>query len=126
MIFKTTIFRLFTASAAGLLLLAGCSKPQLLTGTWRGALVTASGNEIPFNFEIADTAGKKQITIFNGTERFKVTDINVNGDSVAIKMPLFESEFKLKLSDGTLSGHWIKHLADSDAVLNFNATHGVD
>ncbi len=64
------------------------------------------------------------MTIFNGAERFKVTDITVDGDSVAIKMPLFESEFKLKLSEGTLVGKWIKHLADSDAVVDFNAVYG--
>lgn len=103
----------------------GCSRPGLSTGVWRGALKTATGNDIPFNFEITDTAGKKQMTIFNGSERFKVTDVNVNGDSVAIKMPLFESEFKLKLSNGALSGKWIKHLADSDAVMEFNAMHNI-
>jgi thiol-disulfide isomerase/thioredoxin len=117
-------FNFFPALLIALLLLAGCAKPQLQTGRWRGALKTASGNEIPFIFEISDIAGKKQMTIFNGAERFKVTDVNVNGDSVAIKMPLFESEFKLKISDGTLSGKWIKHLADSDAVVDFTAVYG--
>lgn len=106
--------------------LTGCSKPELSTGIWRGALKTASGNEIPFNFEITDTAGKKQMTIFNGTERFKVTDIALKKDSVAIKMPLFDSEFKLKLVKDGLTGKWIKHLADSDAVLDFNAVRNAE
>jgi len=118
------IFRFHPALSVIILFLAGCSKPQLQTGIWRGALKTASGNEIPFNFEVIDTAGKKQLAIFNGAERFKVTDVTVNGDSVAIKMPLFESEFKLKLHEGTLSGKWIKHLADSDAVVGFDAVYG--
>jgi thiol-disulfide isomerase/thioredoxin len=124
MTFRMRTFNIFQAFVVMILLLAGCSNPQLQTGAWRGALITASGNEIPFNFEVTDTADKKQMTIFNGSERFKVTDITVNGDSVAIKMPLFESEFKLKLSEGTLSGKWIKHLADSDAVVDFNGVYG--
>ena len=124
MILRMKTINFFQALVATVLLLAGCSRPQLQTGIWRGALKTASGNDIPFNFEITDTAGIKQMTIHNGPERFKVTDVNVNGDSVAIKMPLFESEFKLKLSDGSLSGKWIKHLADSDAVVDFNAVYG--
>ncbi len=33
---------------------------QLKTGTWRGALKTASGNVLPFNFIVKDTAGKQQ------------------------------------------------------------------
>ncbi|MFD0752100.1 TlpA disulfide reductase family protein [Mucilaginibacter calamicampi] len=120
------IFRFLPALLIPLVFLAGCAKPQLQTGIWRGALKTASGNEIPFNFEITDTAGKKQMTIFNGSERFKVTDVNIKGDSVAIKMPLFDSEFKLKIEKDVLIGKWIKHLADSDAVLNFNAFHNED
>jgi len=118
------MLKFLTTLSVTILLLSGCSNPQLQTGIWRGALITASGNEIPFNFEISDTAGKKLMTIFNGSERFKVADVNVNGDSVAIKMPLFESEFKLKLSKGALTGKWIKHLADSDAVVDFNAVYG--
>ena len=118
------ILRFLPALLLTVLILSGCSKPELKTGVWRGALKTASGNEIPFNFEIADTAGKKLMTIFNGAERFKVADVTVNGDSVAIKMPLFESEFKLKLVEGALTGKWIKHLADSDAVVDFNAVYG--
>ncbi len=112
--------------SAAFLLITGCSKPELTTGIWRGALLTSAGKEIPFNFEITDTAGEKQMTIFNGAERFKVTDLNVNGDSVAIKMPLFESEFKLKLNAEGMAGQFIKHLADSDAVLNFNAVKNAD
>jgi thiol-disulfide isomerase/thioredoxin len=120
------ILRFLSAVLVTGLILSGCSNPQLQTGIWRGALKTGSGHEIPFNFEIIDTAGKKQMTIFNGAEHFKVTDVNVEGDSVAIKMPLFESEFKLKLSEGALAGKWIKHLADSDAVMDFSAKHGDD
>jgi thiol-disulfide isomerase/thioredoxin len=118
------LLRFFPALLIAVFILSGCSKPGLQTGVWRGALKTASGNEIPFNFEITDTAGKKLMTIFNGAERFKVTDISVNGDSVAIKMPLFESEFKLELTKDGLAGKWIKHLADSDAVMDFRARHG--
>lgn len=113
-------------ASAAFLFITGCSKPELTKGIWRGALLTSAGKEIPFNFEITDTAGKKQMTIFNGAERFKVTDVNISGDSVTIKMPLFESEFKLKLTNEGMAGQFIKHLADSDAVMNFSAIKNTD
>ena len=94
---------------------------QLKTGTWRGALKTQTGNELPFNFILKDTAGKQQIAIINGDERFKVTDIKTKGDSVFIHMPLFDSEFKLKLAGDSLAGNWIKHGATKDAVMAFVA-----
>lgn len=95
------------------------AQSKLQTGTWRGTLKTSSGNELPFNFIVSDTAGKQQIAIINGAERFKVTDIKSAGDSVFIHMPLFDSEFRLKLEGDGLHGKWIKHLGVSDAVMDF-------
>jgi thiol-disulfide isomerase/thioredoxin len=99
----------------------GYTQSAFKAGVWRGALTTLSGHEIPFNFEVTDVAGRKQLAIINGAEHFKVTDVRSKGDSVFIHMPLFDSEFKLKLKAGTLDGKWIKHLADSDVVMPFKA-----
>lgn len=98
------------------------AQSKLQTGTWRGTLKTSSGNELPFNFIVSDTAGKQQIAIINGAERFRVTDIKSVGDSVFIHMPLFDSEFRLKLDDAGLHGKWIKHLGIRDATMDFIAT----
>ncbi len=57
----------------GLILQASAQK--LAKGIWRGALATSSNKEIPFNFEVTDTAGNQLITIFNASERFKVTAV---------------------------------------------------
>lgn len=97
---------------------------QLKTGTWRGVLTTQTQQEIPFNFTIKDTAGRKLMTIINGDERFKVTNISSKGDSVFIRMPLFDSEFKLKQQGNNLTGNWVKHLGERDAVTPFTATYG--
>ncbi|MBK0380239.1 TlpA disulfide reductase family protein [Mucilaginibacter segetis] len=101
---------------------AGFAQVKLSDGTWRGALITKTGNEIPFNFEVTHTNGKAVIAIINNTERFKVNDITIRQDSVFIKMPLFDSEFRLKLADNTLTGQWIKHLGESDVPMDFTAT----
>jgi thiol-disulfide isomerase/thioredoxin len=94
---------------------------QLKSGTWRGALQTSAGIALPFNFIVTDTAGKQEIAIINGDERFKVTDIKAVADSVFIHMPLFDSEFKLRLAGDSLAGSWIKHGATKDAVMPFVA-----
>jgi peroxiredoxin len=114
---------LFTGFLA-LLVNASWAQNKLKTGLWRGALKTSSGNELPFNFEVKDIAGSKQLAIINGTERFKVTDIRQKGDSVFIRMPLFNSEFKLKYEGSGLKGKWIKHLGDKDASMDFTAAPG--
>ncbi|WP_345954445.1 TlpA disulfide reductase family protein [Mucilaginibacter sp. PAMB04168] len=96
---------------------------KLKTGIWRGVLKPAAG-ELPFNFEVKDTAGRQQLTIINANERFKVTDIKFNADSVFINMPLFDSEFKLQQQGAGLTGQWIKHLGNRDAATPFTATYG--
>jgi len=97
---------------------------KLKTGNWRGVLTMKTGAQLPFNFVLKDTAGKLQIAIVNGPERFVVPDVTQDGDSVFIKMPLFDSEFKLQVVNGQLKGQWIKHLAQKDNVMEFTATHG--
>ncbi len=97
------------------------AQSKLQTGTWRGKLKTSSGNILPFNFVVSDTAGKQQIAVINGAERLKVTDVKTAGDSVFIHMPLFDSEFKLEKDNAGLHGKWIKHVGTKDATMDFTA-----
>jgi thiol-disulfide isomerase/thioredoxin len=105
---------------------ASFAQSKLKTGIWRGVLSSPSGNNLPFNFDVTGVNGKQQIAIHNGTERFKVTDIRQKGDSVFIRMPLFNSEFRLKYQGASLKGKWIKHYGDKDAAMDFAATAGQD
>lgn len=100
----------------------GFTQTKLSTGIWRGALKTTSGTEIPFNFEVSNVAGKQHIAIINAAERFKVDNLTQKGDSVFIRMPLFDSEFRLKLAGSNLTGNWIRHLGDKDVAVPFTAT----
>jgi thiol-disulfide isomerase/thioredoxin len=98
------------------------AQTTLKTGVWRGATITATGVEIPFNFEVTNVKGKPQLTIMNGSERIKVTAVTHKGDSVFIKMPLFDSEFRLKLTGDNLSGKWIRNLGTKFVAMGFKAT----
>ncbi len=100
------------------------AQTKLQTGIWRGVLNTAAKKEIAFNFEVTNAGGKQILAIINSTEHFKVTDVTGKGDSVFIKMPLFDSEFRLKQADSKLTGHYIRHLGDRDVPMGFTATAG--
>ncbi|MCJ8208270.1 TlpA family protein disulfide reductase [Mucilaginibacter sp. RS28] len=115
--FLSIIFSIITITAF--------AQTRLQNGTWRGVLATQSGAEIPFNFEVKDTAGHQQVSIINGSEHFKVNDVKTKGDSVIITMPLFDSEFRLKAEAGSLKGNWIKHLGERDVATPFSAQYGV-
>jgi len=105
-----------------LLFYVGFTQAKLKTGIWRGVIKTQAGNEIPFNFDVTYVVGKPHLAVINGAERFKVDNITGKGDSVFIRMPLFDSEFRLKQQGADLVGKWIRHLGDHDAEMAFRAT----
>jgi thiol-disulfide isomerase/thioredoxin len=110
-----------------IILLGSCDKPSrdLKPGIWRAALITESGAEIPFNFQLTDSASKFHIEIINGDNRLRVDEVEQRGDSVFIKLPFFDSELKGVLSDDKIEGVWIKHLADREVTMSFYAVHNV-
>jgi len=105
--------------------ISGFAQSKLKTGTWRGVLKPAGGSELPFNFEVKDTAGRQLLIIINAQERFKVTDVKTQGDSVFIHMPLFDSEFRLLQQNGNLTGQYIRHLGERDVATSFTAQHNI-
>jgi thiol-disulfide isomerase/thioredoxin len=112
---------LLIALSFSILSFAASAQTKLQTGIWRGALKNSSGGELPFNFDVENVAGHQQLSIINGAERFKVTDVKTKGDSVFIHMPLFNSEFRLKQENGGLKGQWIKHSGDKESAMEFTA-----
>lgn len=119
------IKKIFTSAAfVAALFQISVAQTKIQTGVWRGVLKTASANEIPFNFDVTTTGNSQQLYIINSTERFKVTDVKTKGDSILIKMPLFDSEFKLVRKGKQLVGQYIKHLGEKDVPMDFVATPG--
>lgn len=108
------IYILSIASIIMAMYIVGCgSAPvQLDNGIWRGTFQTDSSIEIPFNFEIYDSAGTKQVAFINGTERLNINELEIQDDSVFFKTPLYETEIRAKLSDGRLEGYWQRTLPD--------------
>lgn len=110
-----------------LLILASCTRsgsPVFENGIWRATLKTETGAEIPFNFEVKDSAEQKILYLINGEERILVTDIVRQDDSLIIQLPFFDSEIRAQFKGKNLSGSWIKHLASTSPKMKFNASPG--
>ncbi|MGN6542316.1 MAG: hypothetical protein ACTHKY_16015 [Ginsengibacter sp.] len=69
---------------------------ELRNGYWRATILRSDGQEIVFNFQSKDSAGKKIIYVINGKEHLLVDSIETRSDSVFIEMPFFESSFRAK------------------------------
>lgn len=97
----------------------------LRNGSYRAILERKDGNEIVFNFEVKDSAGKKILYIRNAGERLLVDDIQQQGDSVWIRLPFFESQLRAVLTkEGNLDGVWLKRGVDAYQVVGFKAFYG--
>jgi len=103
---------------------SGQEPRHLQNGPWRAILQRKDGKDIVFNFEVKDSAGKKVLYIRNAGERLLVDDITIQGDSVLIRLPFFESQFRAVLTkDGGLEGVWLKRGADSYQSVPFRAVY---
>lgn len=108
------------------LLLFSCAKNQQATelkqGMWRG-IIDIQGNDLPFNFEIIKTEQTYSANLINGKESIPLDEVSVQGDSVIIKLHIFDIDIRAKINGDTLSGLYIKNYADNYR-LPFKATFG--
>jgi len=99
--------------------------PTFRNGQWRAILIRKDGNDIAFNFDVKDSAGKQVLYLRNAGERILVDDIVKDGDSLFIKFPFYESQLRARVTpEGNLEGVWLRHLADSWLTVPFKAFHG--
>lgn len=93
---------------------------QLPVGTWHASLQLNDSVVLPFNFEVHDDGW----TILNARERILVTEISHAGDSVFIRIPVYDSEIRCRKNGDTLEGNFINHARTSLNVIPFSARPG--
>jgi thiol-disulfide isomerase/thioredoxin len=87
---------------------------QLQNGTWRMELSLNDSTKMPFRFEVLDNT----VTFINDEEQIKAESVVFEGDSVYIKMPIFDSEFRMQM-DGRhtyMKGNFINHSRTSKNI----------
>lgn len=99
---------------------------KLKQGTYRAVLMLDEKNniELPFNFDVIYKKKKPIITIRNADERIVVDEIQIKGDSLKFKMPVFDTEFKCVIKNNDLEGVWINNYRKEKNILKFKATFG--
>lgn len=98
---------------------------KLKEGIWRGVLQLNDSTQLPFNFNVKKisppVSDKFWLEIMNADERIQVDEISFSGDSVFIRMPVFDSEFRVKNYGDSLKGVWINHSRKNKNVIPFTA-----
>jgi len=117
-------------ASAVLVILFSCNSSKLPEeGIWRGVLVMGAEDspvELPFNFEIkGNTAETLTLVIYNAEERINIKGIKLVDDSIFFLMPVFDSEFKLRIKNRKLEGRWYNYANGPDYHLPFSAVYGI-
>lgn len=96
----------------------------ILAGVLWRAVLTLPDGELPFNFEWK--AQEKQMIIHNGDERITCDEISFKGDSVFIRLPVFDSEFRLRIEENKMHGDWINYSRKTNQRISFHAEKNQD
>jgi len=119
--------KLIVVSCLIALLFISCNKKvekmDLKTGVWRGEL-TMQAMQLPFNFRVQKQNNKYSISLKDGGETLELSEVKVKGDSVFIKLHIFDIDIKAKIIGETLSGVYTKNYV-KDYQLPFKATFGL-
>lgn len=108
-----------------LLFFVSGSFAQLSAGDWSGSIRLNDSITLPSDFDVEyDTQYSYVIVFKNANERIETKDIRIVGDSLFIKMPVFDSEFKIKFKDYEMDGVWINHARKNKNILAFHAYAG--
>ncbi|MCW5899753.1 MAG: TlpA family protein disulfide reductase [Flavobacteriales bacterium] len=120
--FPFAILLLFSSACGG----GGSQEDERVPkqGPWRLEL-DLNGPRLPFLLDIRRDEGTWSMHVLNGDESIPVDDVELDGDSITIRMPLFDSEFRGKmLSDDRMEGYWHNHLKGPDYRIPFTAVAG--
>jgi peroxiredoxin len=95
------------------------------SGPWRFDFRLSAEGSMPVNATFERHGDAYEMTVQNATELIRVTDIHLNGDSLHIRMPLYDSGFAAKLvGDSLLHGVWYNKQRGGDYSVPFRAQAG--
>jgi thiol-disulfide isomerase/thioredoxin len=97
---------------------------QLLFGIWLGIL-SLPGATLPFNFEIVQDHGKTVMIIHNGEERILCKEVSTKKDSLIVRLPLYDSEFRVKVNEKEMNGVWINYGKKGSPSIPFHAVFNI-
>jgi len=94
----------------------------LKAGMWRGIL-HMQDQELPFTFRVANDSGTYKAWIRNAGEEILLDEITITGDTVEMKLHIFDASLKAKINGDKLDGTFVKYYAPQ-ANIPFTAVFG--
>lgn len=95
------------------------------TGPWRLDL-DLKGELLPVVFDLDHDSSGWSMVVHNGEERILIRDIELHNDTLHVRMPLYDSEFRgIVKNDSLIAGAWHNYLKGPDYQIPFVAHAGL-
>lgn len=108
------------------ILCASCKKeekPKLATGDWLAKIEVSESQKLPFEFTLSQNEdGNYVMKAFNAEEVVTIDEFTFNGDSINIRMPVFEGHIAGTYTAHQITGEFIEE--SKERRVPFVATHG--
>lgn len=107
------------------LLIASCKKEgkKLALGDWLAKMEVSDSQKLPFNFTLSlDEDGEYIMKMYNAEEEITVDEITIEGDSLHIRMPIFDGHFTGTFTETQMQGDFIEE--SKGRSVPFSAVHG--
>jgi thiol-disulfide isomerase/thioredoxin len=118
--------RIGIALAGLVILCASCKKeeaPKLATGDWLAKIEVSESQQLPFEFTLSQNEeGGYVMQAFNAEEVVTIDEFTFNGDSINIRMPVFEGHITGTYTTDRISGEFIEE--SKERRVPFVATYG--
>jgi len=100
------------------------SEKLLVEGNWHLELFLSENNSLPIDFVLNKQGSSYTVNINNADESILITDVLIDGNTITIKDPVFNSWFEGKIiSPNKIKGMWYKD--DKSYKIAFSAEHGI-
>lgn len=106
---------------------SSASAPHLRSGPWHGALLVGTDHHrLPLTLTVLpDSAGHPRAVLDNGGESFRLTEFTPGpGDSLTVRLHMFDAALVGHVTDQTFSGYWQKFDAKKPYRVPFRLVAG--
>lgn len=110
-----TLYRGIKLALIGLFFPSILLAANIKNGNWRIEFHIKENKSLPINLIVKKQKKKYEFFFVNGNEEIQAKEYRFKGDSLFIKMPIFNSEFKLKINNKKeLTGNWHNYAKGDD------------
>jgi len=109
-----------------IVVLTSCKKEEkieLATGDWLAKIEVSESQQLPFEFTLSQNEeGGYEMKVFNAEEVVTIDEFTFKGDSINIRMPIFEGHISGTYTSSEINGEFIEE--GKERRVPFRAAHG--